>query len=65
MTDEERFDRDAKVVLAHGIITGRYAAHVDQGGVTQYELSPAFRAAMDLERALAAEIRRRAGADDE
>lgn len=65
MVDDERFDRDVKVAIAHGIYTGRYVPYVDQGGVTQYELSPAFRAAMDLERALAAEIRRRAGADDE
>ena len=65
MTDNERFDRDVRVVIAHGIYSGRYVPYVDDDGVTQYTLAPALRALMDKERALAAEIRRRAAADDE
>ena len=58
-------DRDTKIVIAHGIITGRYVPYVDDAGVTQYTLAPGLRALMDKERALAAEIRRRMAGDDE
>ena len=58
-------DKDVKIVIAHGIITGRYVPYVDDDGQTQYTLAPGLRALMDKERALAAEIRRRLAGDDE